>query len=109
MAQDNDPHGVIQNAYMQMVKTMDQLTQNLTMDPKDRIAIVLQVFRAYAHYLHTQETDSDAKAGSTADQFKSAFKSPQDGAAGRGTDGRPADPDDESDSIDAQLSAPYSD
>lgn len=86
---DSDPHLVRQNCYLQMVRTMDQLTGDANLAAKDRIAVVIQVLRAYSGWLQLEKADATAVAGTTARKFESAFKT-ADAAGGRGAVRGPA-------------------
>ena len=83
MPQDNEPHLLKQSAYLQMLNTMDDLKGALNIPPKDRIAVVTQVLRAYGAYLTLEKEDGTA-AGSTARKFEGAFQATD--AARRGGD-----------------------
>ena len=71
---EKDPHLVLQNCYLQMVKCCDQLTTDLNMAVKDRVSIINQILHAYERYKGLEKVDGAVTAGSAARKFESAFQ-----------------------------------
>jgi hypothetical protein len=90
MATDKDPYNLLDKCQLQILKVTDQLTSDLEMGPKDRIAVVIQVERAIEGLQRLRKDDVPV-AGSAARKFEQAFAAKNAGDRDREHPGRTGD------------------